>query len=167
MSTDNSEEAPFVPLFESFYAAEYRKVLGMLVGLTRNSWLAEELAQDAFARAHRDWASVSVHPNSAAWVRRVAINLSRSRGRRAVAEARSLLRLGGPTNVPPPSAEWMDVWAAIENLSRRQREVIVLYYFNDLTVDEIAASLSIRGGTVRATLAQARERLANILEVSE
>ena len=49
--------------------------------LSGNRWAAEDLAQEAFVRAHRDWNSVEQMDSPNAWVRRVAINLARSRFR--------------------------------------------------------------------------------------
>lgn len=158
-----SEEARLDSHFESFYSAQFEGVLTMLLGLVRHRWLAEELAQEAFIKAHRDWKSVSKHPNPVGWVRRVAINLSRSRWRTTSAEARALVRLAGQGSVPEHNIERLDVWDAIRSLPRRQREVVVLCYFNDLSVGAIADAIGIAEGTVKATLHQARQRLAEEL----
>lgn len=155
-----SEEGRVGPSFDSFYSAQFEGVLAMLFGLVRHRWLAEEIAQEAFIKAHRDWEILSDHPNLVGWVRRVAINLSRSRWRAASAEARALLRLAGQRTVPEPVIERLDVWDAIRSLPRRQQEAIVLYYFSDLSIGSIAEALEIAAGTVRATLHQARQRLA-------
>ncbi|MBW3667183.1 MAG: hypothetical protein KY394_06280 [Actinobacteria bacterium] len=44
--------------FELFYRQEYSAVVALIYGLSGNGWVAEELAQDAFVRAHRDWPRV-------------------------------------------------------------------------------------------------------------
>ncbi len=155
-----SEEEGLGSDFESFYSTEFEGVLAMLYGLVRHRWLAEEIAQEAFIKAHRDWEILSRHPNPVGWVRRVAINLSRSRWRAASAEARALFRLAGQRSLPAVSIERLDVWDAIRSLPRRQQEAIVLYYFSDLSIGSIAEALEIAAGTVRATLHQARQRLA-------
>jgi RNA polymerase sigma-70 factor (ECF subfamily) len=156
-------EAQFVLLFDVFYAQTFAGVLAMTLGLTRHRWLAEEVTQEAFTRAHRDWDTIAVHPSPEAWVRRVALNLCRSSFRRASAEARALVRLGPPEVVAPPDESVVYVWESLSRLSRRQREVVVLFYFNDLPVAEVAGLLGIAEGTVRATLAHARDKLAEVL----
>ena len=100
-----------------------------------------------------------------AWVRRVAINLAMSRFRRLRSETAARLRLNpvAPT-FEPPSAEQDAFWAEVRLLPRRQSEAIVLYYVEDLSTADIAVTLEIAEGTVRALLTQARERLARQLE---
>lgn len=57
----------------------------------------------------------------------------------------------------------LDVWRALDALSPEQREVVVLFYFDDLRTDEIAAILRVAHPTVRTRLARARERLRGIM----
>jgi DNA-directed RNA polymerase specialized sigma24 family protein len=60
--------------FEVFYLREYPKVVGLLHGLLGSRLVAEELAQETFLVAYRDWDRISRLDNPRAWVRRVAIN---------------------------------------------------------------------------------------------
>ena len=69
-----------------------------------------------------------------------------------------------PPTFQPPTAEQDAFWAEVRMLPRRQTEVIALYYIEDLSTTEIADTLEIADGTVRALLTQARERLARQLE---
>jgi hypothetical protein len=62
---------------------------------------AEELAQETFLRCHRHWSRVAGYDKPGAWLRRVMVNLTTSRGRRLVREARALARLGSrPSSTP-------------------------------------------------------------------
>lgn len=151
--------------FEAFYRERYRPLVGVVYALTGNRWVAEDLAQEAFLRAHRDWDRVRRANAPEAWVRRVAINLAMSRFRRLRSETAARLRLNpvAPT-FQPPSAEQDAFWAEVRLLPRRQSEAIVLYYVEDLSTADIAVTLEIAEGTVRALLTQARERLARQLE---
>ena len=163
----NGEQPPdqVVGQFEAFYSERYRFLVGVVYALTGNRWVAEDLTQEAFLRAHRDWDRVRMTDAPEAWVRRVAINLAMSRFRRLRSETAAKLRLSpmAPT-FQPPTVEQNAFWAEVRLLPRRQAEVLVLFYVEELSTGEIADSLEIAEGTVRALLTQARERLARQLE---
>ena len=161
------EPQPFqvVGQFEAFYRERYRPLVAVVYALTGNRSAAEDLTQEAFLRAHRDWNAVRVMEAPEAWVRRVAVNLAMSRFRRLKSETAAKLRLS-PVRVAfqPPTAEHEAFWAEVRRLPRRQSQVIALRYVEDLSTKQIAEVLEIADGTVRALLTQARERLAGQLE---
>ncbi len=64
--------------FEAFYREEYAAVVALTLARSGSFWAAEDLAQEAFLRAHREWVHVSSLVSPEAWVRRVSINLPRS-----------------------------------------------------------------------------------------
>lgn len=165
MSAAEEPTRQVVGQFEAFYRERYRPIVAVVYALTGNRWAAEDLAQEAFLRAHRDWSRVEVMAAPEAWVRRVAINLAMSRFRRLRSETTARLRLS-PVDVAfqPPTAEHDAFWAEVRRLPHRQSEVVALRYVEDLSTVEIADTLEIAEGTVRALLAQARERLARQLE---
>jgi RNA polymerase sigma-70 factor, ECF subfamily len=74
--------------FEHFYLREYRGVVELAYALSGNRAGAEDIAQEAFLRAHRDWPRVGHYQHPGAWVRRVAANLATSTVRRRLIEAR-------------------------------------------------------------------------------
>jgi DNA-directed RNA polymerase specialized sigma24 family protein len=90
--------------FEDFYLREYIAVVGLAYALSGSRWGAEDLAQEAFLAAHRDWARISTYDRPGAWVRRVVANLSVSGFRRRVAEAKALAR--SPSGSPQPFRTW-------------------------------------------------------------
>lgn len=147
--------------FEAFYRAEYPAIAALGYSLTGKSHVADDIAQEAFLRAHRDWGEIGRRPHPEYWVRRVAVNLAMSRFRRLRAEARAVTRLGPAqaAYTAPLSAEAETFWAAVRSLGRRQREVVALHYVFDMPVAGIATTLQIAEGTVKATLHQARQRL--------
>ena len=165
MADGESIPAQVVGQFEAFYRQRYRPLVAVVYGLTGNRWVSEDIAQEAFLRAHRDWDRVRSASVPEAWVRRVAINLAMSRFRRMRSETAAKLKLNPlPPTFQPPTAEQDAFWAEVRMLPRRQTEVIALYYIEDLSTTEIADTLEIADGTVRALLTQARERLARQLE---
>ena len=93
--------------FSAFYASEYRNVVALAYALTGRAAVAEELAQDAFLVAHRNWARVSAYDVPGAFVRRVVSNMAVSFTRRLAAEARALARLAArsPEVVDPARAD--------------------------------------------------------------
>src|SRR4051812_12592232 len=74
--------------FEEFYEREYRAVVGLAYALSGSGSGAEDLAQEAFLVAHRDWDRVGTYGRPDVWVRRVVANLSVSVFRRRVVEAK-------------------------------------------------------------------------------
>ena len=128
---------------------------------------AEDAVQEALARAWERSLHGEDIRNLEAWVRTVAVNLSRSAMRRLLAERRAgdLLRRAGRLGglAPGPSAERVDVLEALARLPRRQREATVLRYYLGLDVAEISAALGVREGTTKTTLHRARHALARSL----
>lgn len=102
-----------------------------------------------------------------AWVRTVARNLALSEARRRQAEARAVQRMGREEHQPAglgvdPAQD--HIRNEIARLPARQREIVVLYYYGDLSVAEVATRTGCREGTVKATLHQARRALAAALQ---
>ena len=98
--------------------------------------------------------------NLAAWITVVAANRSRDRQRRRNAEARALARVGLPPDVEIPRFFDADLRAAIEALPRRQRQICILHYVLDESVESIAARLAVSTGAVKTHLFRGRRALA-------
>jgi RNA polymerase sigma-70 factor (sigma-E family) len=155
--------------FEDFYLEEYPRVVMLVYALSGSRAGAEDIAQEAFLRAYRDWDRVGSYEHQAAWVRRVATNLATSGLRRRLLEARALARLAGrrePVLEPLP-AEEADFGRALRALPRRQGQAVALFYVEDLSVQQIAVVLDCAEGTVKAHLAKARHTLAKRLDQGE
>jgi len=99
-----------------------------------------------------------------AWVMVVSLNLTRSGLRRLRAERRARQRIAPDvTRVDLEAGERVDLQRALSGLPRRHREAIVLRYYLDLDVREIAFALHVPEGTVKSDLYRARTSLARAL----
>lgn len=152
------------PTFESFFATEYGRVVGLTFVLCGRRAVAEELAQDAFVQAYRRWSVVSGYDDPGAWVRRVAVNLATSTLRRRTREVRALTRLAARRS---PVAELVvtdDAFCeAVRRLPKRQAQCVALHYLEDRSVADVAALLDLAEATVRVHLHQGRAALATAL----
>lgn len=159
--SDGLPEVQVPGSFELLYQNDYAAVVGLAYGLTGSRWVAEDLAQEAFLRAHRDWADVGGMASPGGWVRRVALNLAHSRWRRLQAETTARLRVASPghNSTPGPDSSADGFWREVRRLPSRQAQTIALHYVEDLSVVEIADVLGVAEGTVKALLHQGRERL--------
>lgn len=118
------------------------------------------MVQEAFARASARWSQLRSYEVPEAWVRRVAMNLAAERARRLRRQARALLRVGPPPQVPSASVEALALLDALRALPIRHRQAIVLHHLVDLPVEEVAQTLSVPSGTVKSWLARGRRALA-------
>jgi RNA polymerase sigma-70 factor, ECF subfamily len=146
--------------FDSFYAAVFPRLVGQLALVTGDPHEAEDVVQEAIARAAPRWARLRAYHAPEAWVRRVAFNLAVSGHRQTRRRLAALLRLGPPAPVPPVSVEALALAEALQQLTLAHRQVVVLYYLADLPVEQVAHELRVPVGTVKARLARARGALA-------
>ena len=146
--------------FEEFYTATVGRLLGQLFPVTGDLHEAEEVVQEAFARASTRWARLRDYDVPEAWVRRVAMNLAADRHRRRSRQIAALHRARPPASVPPVSVEALALAQALATLPIQQRQAIVLYYLVDLPVEGVAATLGANAGTVKSWLARGRRSLA-------
>ena len=161
MSEVEPQTVRTVEHFESFYRREYSPVATLAMVLSGRAAVGEDLAQESFLRAHARWDEVGSHQNPEGWVRRVTINLARSRFRRIRAEAKALTRLGiAESVVPALDSEAEQFWATVRDLPARQAQVIALHYLEDRPVAEIAEVLGVSEGSVKTHLHRARQGLA-------
>ena len=149
--------------FEAFYAASYRRVVGQVFAMLGDLHEAEDVAQDAFAKASFHWGRIAAYDQPEAWVRRVAFNQAHNSTRRARRWLVALARHGPPPEVPAASADRLDLHQAMARLSQRHREVLVLHYVAELSVEEMAGQLRLPVGTVKSRLNRARNALAEQL----
>jgi RNA polymerase sigma-70 factor (ECF subfamily) len=161
---EHPDAVPVIRSFEGFYLQEYRSIVALARVLSGSASVAEDLAQEAFSAAYRDWSRVATfeHPNL--WLRRVVANLSVSLFRRTLAEARARIRISNAR----PALESMpdvseDVWDAVRRLPRRQAQAIALVYLDGLSVDEAGVVLECSAGTVKTHLKRGRSTLAKKL----
>lgn len=151
---DTSREA-----FEDFVLARSRALIRTAYLLTGDAHLAEDLVQTALFKAARAWHRIEGDPEP--YVRRILYhqNISWWR-RRKVAEALTPAHDDTTGGSPGLDADLrLSLEAALAQLTRRQRSVLVLRYFEDLTEVQTGQALGIGAGTVKST---AREALARL-----
>ncbi|HEX5091010.1 MAG TPA: SigE family RNA polymerase sigma factor [Nocardioides sp.] len=151
---------------QQLYAASYRRLLGQLIGVTGSVAEAEDVVQEAFVRGLDRPRQLLGADNPEAWLRTVAVNLARSRWRRA----QRFLGLA-PRLAEDPVAGDTDghlvLVQALRRLPAGQREVIALHHLADLTVEQVADTLGIPAGTVKARLSRGRAALSALLVEEE
>lgn len=123
---------------------EYPRLVGALTLWCGERAIAEELAQEAFARAHLHWQRVKTFDQPAAWIRRIALNLATSSLRRHKAERRAYERMAAQAGFAgswPDVDEAVMVRSAVGRLPALQRSVIILRFYLDVPVHEVAETL--------------------------
>lgn len=145
---------------EEFCRQLWPRLAKSMAYLTGDAGAGEDIAQEALTRAWARWGKVSRLDAPEAWTYRVAVNLARSRHRRKDAERRALIRLGARDEAAEaPIAEALALREAVAILPERSRAALVLRYFADLPVADVAEILDCAPGTVKSLTSQAIERL--------
>jgi RNA polymerase sigma-70 factor (ECF subfamily) len=152
--------------FEEFYTGAVGRLLGQLFLVTGDLHEAEEVVQEAFARASVRWSWLRDYNAPEAWVRRVAMNLAADRARKLRRQARAILRME-PPEVSEVSVETLALVEALRTLPVRQRQAIVLHHLVGLPVEEVAQALRAPAGTVKSLLSRGRRALAAELGEAE
>lgn len=151
--------------FERFYEHTWPRIYRELCLMTASRADAEDIAQEAYAKAADDWRRVSRLEQPEAWVRRVGINrcidLSRRRGRQVRAYAQ-LSR--DEEQLSDVSTEVLDV---LRRLPDEQRQVVVLHHLLGETVEQVAERLGRPAGTVKGQLVRGRAALRILLTDAE
>jgi RNA polymerase sigma-70 factor (sigma-E family) len=144
------------------YAAHWSGLVRLAWLLLREDQLAEEVVQDAFIAVHRRWDSLRDEGRAAAYLRRAVVNGARSSLRHRGVEQRYLVREQGERtaygSVPEAGPEQqaleheshLAMMRALTRLPQRQREVLTMRYYLDLSEAEIADALEISPGSVKA-----------------
>ena len=156
--------------FDTFYERERRPMVSLAYATSRSRLAAEDIAQDAFMAAYRDWDNVGRLDNPATWVRRVVVNRSVSVIRRRITATKSLSRMMVGANridLPAVGAETEHLWVAVRSLPKRQRQVVALRYVDQLTMGEIGDVLGCSKESVNTHLRRARTTLARRLGIQE
>ena len=149
------------PDLVQFCLVQHRRLVGLLSLYLGDRSTAEDLAQDTLVRVCRDWKKVRTMEAPEAWTRKVALNLANSWLRRLRLRGRhTSMTDRGST---PDPADVIAVRRAVASLPRRQRSAVVLRYFEDLPVPEVAVAMKCAEGTVRALTSQGLTSLRSLL----
>jgi RNA polymerase sigma-70 factor, ECF subfamily len=167
VETDNNESRRM--LFEAYY----RRTFAVAFNILRNRESAEDITQDAFIRAFQNLHQLKDSSKFGAWLAVIASNLARNFLKR---EKKVIYTEELPITQTEPelndtetealrSLELERVRRAVRNLSPDHYQVVVLQFYHELKVDEIADILKISPGTVKSRLFRARKKLAEALEL--
>lgn len=141
------------------YAANFERLVMQLYAYTGDMAQAQDLVQEAFARAVPRWKKLCTYDDPVAWIRRVAWNLATSRWRQ-LRRFNTFARQYREEPVAGPSPDRIVIDAALAELPPKQRRVVIMYYLADMPIAEIAAHERIAEGTVKSWLYRARATLA-------
>ncbi|HET6154684.1 MAG TPA: SigE family RNA polymerase sigma factor [Marmoricola sp.] len=152
--------------FESWMSARQHRLLRTAYLLTGDVHAAEDLTQTALAKVYLAWDRVSAAQSVDAYARKILINEHTSawrrlwRHREVVSDTRS-------HDVPVPAAEYDGVsdalWEAVRSLPERQRAVVVLRYYEQLSERETAEALAVSVGTIKSQSSRALDTLRDRL----
>lgn len=156
-------------LVDDFDAAiqPHLQVLRRLAAVTANGVDPDDVVQDALLRA---WQKRSQYRSERGSVRTwlLAITADQARRARQRNPTRTWVELDANQPTDTRTAERdLDLRKAVESLSARQRQAVLLFYYADLSVDETAHLMSCATGTVKSTLADARSRLQKQVGVKD
>lgn len=150
------------------YVEQYARLVRAAVLLLRDQDAAEDVVQDAFCDLHRRWARLREPERAAGYLHRAVVNRSRSALRHRAVVARNVPEPAGTAPGADTAALGTErrtvVLAALADLPRRQREVLVLRHYLDLSEQEIATALGISRGAVKSHAFRAAGALRTRLE---
>lgn len=156
-----TEETTSVGGFDEFWRLNRRDLARALAVTLGDVDLASDAADEAMARAYQHWERIGGYANPAGWAYRVGLNWSRSVLRRRRRFNPTLYRRDA---VDPPTVIDPAVHRALAGLDIKHRSVIVCRFLLDWSVEETAAALDLRPGTVKSRLSRALDRLRTELQ---
>jgi RNA polymerase sigma-70 factor (sigma-E family) len=159
---------------EQLYAAHWRRLVRLSVLLVHDLGTAEEVVQDAFVAVHGHWGRLRDPERALAYLRQAVVNRSRSTLRhRAVVDRHAARRTTAEDEPGADAAALVTdrraaVLDALRDLPERQREVLALRYYLDLSEAEISGALGISRGAVKSHASRGaaalRARLGSLME---
>ncbi|MEU8241699.1 SigE family RNA polymerase sigma factor [Actinoplanes missouriensis] len=152
--------------FDAFYRDTSRRLTRYAFGLTGDAGAAQDLVQEAYARAWQRWRRVSGYEDPEAWLRLVVNRLSTDRWRRVFRRRAHDAAQAPLPPAPPPSENTVLLVRAMRDLPPAHRQALVLHYLMDRTIAEIAAETGASTGTVKSWLSRGRAGLAVALGAS-
>lgn len=152
-----SEERPAAVGLEEAYLAHRLDLLRLAYLVSGSRDLSEDVVQSAFASAAARWEEIA---NPRAYLRRVVVNLVKDHQRRVFRRSSRPVASEPQVALPP---EIDETWRVVGRLSAHQRTVVVLHYYEDLSLTEIADLLGRPAATVRSDHRRALDKLRKAL----
>lgn len=159
---DNEEKEPSVEEVLSRYSD---MVYRLAYARTKNRQDAEDITQEVFLKYMRCGKTFADEEHRKAWLLRVTANTSKSI--LTSAWARHYARMEEMPEESCQMEEKSEVFYAVQKLPEKYRIVIQLYYYEELSVQEISEILSKKESTIKSLLRRGRERVKNLLEEGE
>ncbi|MFI8323630.1 SigE family RNA polymerase sigma factor [Streptomyces sp. NPDC085529] len=156
---------PFAyPSFSSFVRARGPLLLRTARSLTANPSDAEDLLQTALTKTFVAWERIEDHRALDGYVRRALVNTRTSQWRKRKVEEFACDELPEPAGLPEPDPAERQalhdaMWRAVMKLPERQRQMVVLRYYEDLSEAQTAELLGVSVGTVKSAVSRALGRL--------
>jgi RNA polymerase sigma-70 factor (ECF subfamily) len=161
--------------FEQLVAEHQRRIYRVMLAVTRDADAADTLTQECFLRAYQKRAGYRGEASIGTWLVRIAVNLARDHGRSrrrafwAWLTGNAGRNHGGaqavvfevadpgasPERLAAARQELASVWAAADELAPQQRTVFLLRFAEEMTLEEIAETMEVEVGTVKAHLFRA------------
>src|SRR5688500_4160513 len=146
--------------FAAFYAETIGPLGGYAYQLVGDPELAADVAQEAYTRLLSRWVSIRA-PRP--YLFHVATNLARDAwSARQRAERTVQVIVDARPSLTVEAAD-RSIWDAVDRLPKKHREVVLLFYYADLPLNDVAAAVRRPSGTVKRLLSEARDRLAEAL----
>ncbi|WP_019856252.1 SigE family RNA polymerase sigma factor [Actinopolyspora mortivallis] len=165
------EQVPNAPLtLEDLYRQQRMRMVRLAILLVDDPATAEDVVQEAFTGLYRNWTQLRDARAAVGYLRTAVVN-----GSRSVLRRRRTAREYQPPHQPDArsaeslamlSTEHQAIVKALGHLPRRQREVLVLRYYGNLSEGEIAEATGVSKGTVKSTASRALEALQKHLGTS-
>ena len=154
---------------EAVYRERYARFRDVLASMTGSRDLGTDAVQETFAQALRDRHAFRGEGSLEAWIWRIAVRTAgRQRRTHSPLGASHDVSTNGTVVATPPWSDLdPDLAEAVRSLAPRQRLMIFLHYFADLSYADLADACGVSEGTVAATLSQARSALVDILRAKE
>jgi RNA polymerase sigma factor (sigma-70 family) len=145
------------PTLDELFRDRWVPSVRLATALTSDRGAAEEIVQDAFLALSRRWTTVD---NPAGYLRTAVVNRCHDHHRRLGVRRRVL---PPPPEVSQQAPEYDELWTVLARLPERRRAALVLRYYEDLPIDEIARLLDCRPGTVSSLLHRGLADLEEVL----
>lgn len=158
METEPAEHA--APSFEEYARARWSALVRTAHLLTGDVAAAEDLAQATLVKAYPRWTKIARTSSPESYVRKMLLNEFLGARRKRLRRERMAHLVADDDGAPQPDpAERLDLWQHVMDLPPKQRAVLVLRYYEDLTEAEIARVMGISAGTVKSQASDALKKL--------
>jgi len=151
--------------FDAFYRETRQRVAATLYALIGDLTEAQDVTQEAYARAWQRWRRVREYDDPEAWVRTVARRIVFSGWRKSRNRVTAYRRHGPAPPTAAPSEDTVALVTALHALPVEQREAVVRHHIVGLPVEEVARQTGVSTGTIKTRLVRGRKSLSVLLKI--